>query len=111
MSDCPFCDRIERENYIDTNRDVVWFDPLSPVVTGHRLFVPTQHVADLAEKPWVTAATMEVAAAYARARNVDCNLITSMGTLATQTVPHLHVHYVPRRFNDGLHLPWTGQHV
>lgn len=39
----------------------------------------------------------------------DFNLITSSGRWATQTVKHLHIHYVPRRKDDGLTLPWTGQ--
>jgi hypothetical protein len=39
----------------------------------------------------------------------DCNLIASRGPAATQTVPHLHLHLVPRLEGDGLPLPWTGQ--
>jgi hypothetical protein len=26
-----------------------------------------------------------------------------------ETSFHLHVHVIPRRDSDGLHLPWTGQ--
>ncbi len=37
----------------------------------------------------------------------DCNVITSRGAAATQTVRHLHVHVVPRRQGDGILLPWT----
>lgn len=106
---CVFCRRINLDQYDTDQRDVVTFEPLNPVTPGHRLFVPRQHVADATEKPWVAAQVMEVAAAYARARNVDCNLLTSVGEAATQTIPHLHLHYVPRRPADGLHLPWTGQ--
>jgi histidine triad (HIT) family protein len=39
-----------------------------------------------------------------------CNIITSAGSDATQTVFHLHLHVVPRRAGDGLALPWTGDH-
>lgn len=109
MSDCVFCQKIHEHDYSDRERDVVSFIPLNPVVSGHRLFVPVQHVDDAADKPWVTAQTMEVAANYAQAMNRPCNLITSMGEEATQSVFHLHIHYVPRREGDGLHLPWTGQ--
>jgi hypothetical protein len=38
-----------------------------------------------------------------------CNLITSVGADATQSVRHLHIHVVPRREGDGLMLPWSGQ--
>lgn len=37
------------------------------------------------------------------------NLITATGSEATQTIPHFHVHLVPRLAGDGLTLPWTGQ--
>ncbi|MFJ4873366.1 hypothetical protein [Streptomyces sp. NPDC088757] len=36
-------------------------------------------------------------------------LITSKGTVATQSVFHLHI--VPRQEGDGLPLPWTPQHA
>lgn len=106
---CVFCERINQEDYDTRERDVVSFEPLNPVTPGHRLFVPAIHVEDATTKVWVTAQAMEVAATYARIRNLDCNLLTSVGPAATQTVRHLHVHYVPRRPGDGLTLPWTGQ--
>lgn len=107
LTACVFCDLINQREYDDRERDVVTFVPLNPVVPGHRLFVPVLHVRDAMEKPWVTAQTMEVAARYAAAMNRDCNLITSVGTHATQSVFHLHIHYVPRRPGDGLLLPWS----
>jgi histidine triad (HIT) family protein len=51
----------------------------------------------------VTAAVMRRAAELA---TPPCNIITSAGTEATQTVFHLHVHIVPREAGDGLELPW-----
>jgi histidine triad (HIT) family protein len=51
---------------------------------------------------------MSRAAQWARTCG-DANLITSVGSAATQTVFHLHVHVVPRRAGDGLALPWTSQ--
>jgi histidine triad (HIT) family protein len=86
--------------------DVADFAPLGPVVRGHRLVVPKAHVQDAAEDPAVTAETFRVAALVARQVG-PCNLITSVGAEATQSVFHLHVHVVPRRLGDGLKLPWT----
>jgi diadenosine tetraphosphate (Ap4A) HIT family hydrolase len=40
---------------------------------------------------------------------MDVNISTNQGVLADQSVPHLHVHIVPRRADDGLTNPWTGQ--
>ena len=121
MGDCPFCKRIEAgeyEAFTDESNfpSVVWFEPLNPVTPGHMLFVPTRHVADALTDPYVTAITMEIASRWWGRKwgtlgieERDCNLITSVGELATQSVWHLHVHLVPRREGDGLHLPWTGQ--
>lgn len=73
---------------------------------GHTLVIPCVHVPDMAADPRVTACTMTRAAELA-ARVGDYNVITSRGTVATQTVFHLHVHVVPRVAGDGLALPWS----
>lgn len=106
---CPFCKRIADAQYIFDYDGVVDFIPLNPVVEGHRLFVPTMHLANASVAPLWTSRVFEVAALFASLHEEDYNLITSCGVDATQTVLHLHVHYVPRRPDDGLHLPWTGQ--
>ncbi|MFE6860962.1 HIT family protein [Nocardia sp. NPDC057668] len=106
--ECVFCGRIVRGEF---DREyafgVVRFAPVNPVVAGHMLFVPRAH----AEHPDADAVGRSMAAAesYGGERQADFNLITSSGVDATQTVPHIHVHYVPRRSGDGLALPWTGQ--
>jgi len=115
MTNCVFCDLANGNSekvFRHHPGSVVHFEPLNPVTPGHMLFVPKQHVESASEEPIVTANVFYRAADYAneKKRNAsDFNLITSAGTNATQTVFHLHVHYVPRRPNDGLHLPWTGQ--
>jgi len=118
VGDCPFCERIaagEYDNRTVPDDDapyggVVTFEPLNPVTPGHRLVVPVEHVEDALVSPSVTAWTMEFAAAVARNYGIrSCNLITSVGAVATQTVFHLHVHIVPRAEGDGLALPWTGR--
>ena len=109
--DCPFCERIAAGDYDSTNQagSVVSFEPLNPVVPGHTLVVPVRHVADALDDPSLTGAVFRFAAVLGQLREGACNLITSAGVEATQTVMHLHVHLVPRREGDGLHLPWTGQ--
>src|SRR6185369_2606064 len=79
--------------------------PLNPVVDGHILFIPTLHVADFTEDPAVSSSVMFRAAQWAEFGG-DCNLITSKGKDATQSVFHAHLHLVPRRAGDGLSLPW-----
>jgi len=87
--------------------DAVAIAPLSPVVDGHTLIIPTAHVADFAEAPEISAAAMRRAGQFvAEAQLGDCNMITSKGPAATQSVWHLHLHVVPRAVDDGLALPW-----
>jgi histidine triad (HIT) family protein len=114
MSVCPFCARIAARQYErewvlpPSHGHVVAFAPLNPVTPGHMLVVPQAHVPDAAHSPDVTASVM-FAAAILAGEVGSCNIITSVGESATQSVFHLHVHVVPRRFGDGLALPWTGQ--
>lgn len=106
---CPFCKIIAGQAPADILYEelaATVIAPLNPVTDGHVLVIPPYHVRDAIENPDVTGATMEVAVRYAR-RVGQCNLITSVGPDATQSVWHLHIHVVPRRPNDGLILPWT----
>lgn len=106
---CVFCRRVVAGEYDEGDRDAVIFAPRHPVTPGHRLIVPRLHVTDATDDPDITAAAMRLAAVYAVRSGGDFNLITSRGATATQTVFHLHIHFVPRHENDGLTLPWTGQ--
>ncbi|MGW4663204.1 HIT family protein [Streptosporangium sandarakinum] len=83
--------------------DALAFVPLNPVTEGHVLVIPKRHVADMAEDPAVSAVAMRAASELAVP---PCNIITSAGREATQSVFHLHLHVVPRRVQDGLALPW-----
>lgn len=112
MGDCVFCDIIAGDSpakFVQEWRDTVAFIPLNPVTRGHVLIVPKVHVDDVRWDSMISAVTFARASEYARARGRSCNVITSAGVEATQSVEHLHVHYVPRVAGDGLHLPWTGQ--
>lgn len=103
-NECVFCIKTAFSSKV-----VEHFEPLNPVVPGHRLFVPTEHVENAGTKPEITAEVMRIASAFAGEFYDSYNLITSAGRSATQSVFHLHIHLVPRYDTDGLHLPWTGQ--
>lgn len=104
MSDCPFCDYAGPSEILLERDDVFFIEPKHPVVEGHVLAIPRIHVNDALESPEITGQVFEAAAWFA---NGDCNLITSVGEAATQSVRHLHVHIVPRRVGDKLTLPWA----
>jgi histidine triad (HIT) family protein len=107
---CPFCERIAAGQFspVTANSYAVVFEPLNPVVAGHLLVVSRRHIIDATSDPFTTAKVMELAATIARGWG-DANIITSIGSAATQTVPHLHAHLVPRYDGDGLKLPWSDQ--
>ena len=117
MTNCAFCEIL----YGSAPASVVYdgiatlgIVPLNPVTEGHVIFMPRKHVRDALEDPRVTKYVMEDVASYGtRMRRTgqieSCNIITSAGAEATQTVFHLHLHLVPRRAGDSLHLPWTEQ--
>jgi histidine triad (HIT) family protein len=117
VAECVFCQRVRREEYEgqtyvhygSSELRVVRFAPLNPVVDGHMLFIPDVHAANAAEYPAAAGAAFTAASSFGMVQAQDFNLITSSGPAATQTVQHLHVHYVPREAGDGLTLPWTGQ--
>jgi histidine triad (HIT) family protein len=107
---CVFCRLTWAGAYEDCRSGVAVIRPLHPVVAGHLLMVPVRHVADALEDPALSAAVMRQAAVIARERKLSpCNIMTSVGAAATQSVFHLHFHIVPRAMGDGLMLPWSEQ--
>lgn len=100
---CPFCDM-----FSNSDKDIIDIEPLNPIVEGHRIIIPREHVKDFSDDVEVTGRVMKYAAELGK-KIGEVNLITSKGVNATQSVFHLHVHLVPRKEGDGLSLPWTGQ--
>lgn len=69
------------------------------------MFVPRVHVL---RSPTLVAMAVRTGMIWAETEGIkDYNVIVNCGELASQTVPHDHVHIVPRREDDGLRLPWT----
>jgi histidine triad (HIT) family protein len=112
--DCPFCRVFSGEEpatevaFIAPDGSAMALVPLNPVTDGHLLFIPRQHEErfeqlDLQALADVTGGIQEWALQHAE----DYNIIQSNGPSATQTVQHVHFHYVPRRPDDGLLLPWS----
>lgn len=110
MTDCIFCqigDEKAPATFVRRWRDVFAIEPIGPVTVGHILVIPRVHVADFAEDSYISGYTMMRAAELVREMDLGpCNIITSRGKEATQSVFHLHLHIVPRAENDGLALPW-----
>ena len=119
MSECVFCQIVAGEAPAEVVRrglHSLVIRPLNPVVEGHVICLPYEHVKDAASYPRITMLTMGELAEYAEMQRSlgetqEFNIITSAGRAATQSVFHLHLHYVPRSHRDGLALPWhSGKH-
>jgi histidine triad (HIT) family protein len=106
---CLFC-RIARGEepaaiVLETPAIVVFLDH-RPLFPGHCLVVPREHVDTLGDlPPSLTAPLFDVAAQVARAIEpalaADGSFV-AVNNRVSQSVPHLHVHVVPRRKGDGL---------
>lgn len=116
MNDCPFCaivrgeDPVVRE--VARNGSVVVFFPTEPAVLGHSMVIPHRHVerfSDLTaeEVSQVMLAAQTVAQSIREAYQPDgINIIQSNGEAASQSVPHVHVHILPRWENDVVGEIW-----
>jgi histidine triad (HIT) family protein len=107
--DCLFC-RIVRgevpaEVVLETDHAVGFLDT-RPVFKGHVLLVPRDHIPTLTELPddqvtplFTAARTL---AAVVRDELGAQGTFVAMNNTVSQSVPHLHVHVVPRTKGDGL---------
>ena len=86
--------------------DLVSFLDHRPVFKGHVLLVTKRHVETLTDLPddllvALFTATRRVAAAVCEALGAQGSFV-AMNNVVSQSVPHLHVHVVPRTKGDGL---------
>ena len=106
---CLFCRIVSGEVpatlvYVDKNAAA--FLDHRPLFHGHTLLVPREHVETLPELPApLVGPFFEAAQALARAVEHAMKAegtFVAMNNRVSQSVPHLHVHIVPRRKKDGL---------
>ncbi len=107
MTQCPFCARIEAgEGIIDSNDLAVAFFDEYPVSPGHTLVAPRRHEPDcfhLSEEEQIALLRL-IHAAQLRLRNSikpdGFNVGVNTAPAAGQTIPHAHVHVIPRFLGD-----------
>lgn len=106
---CPFCEIAAGRAQATVVRrwgNALAIVPLDPVVPGHLIVIPVKHVPDHAADPSVTALAAQCFAELSSELGHSDNMISSRGRSATQSVRHLHLHYIPRTADDGIALPW-----
>jgi histidine triad (HIT) family protein len=114
-SACIFCKIVAGQIpcfKLHEDADTIAFMDINPVTPGHALAVAKGHW------PTIDVIPAEVLGAVARtAQKVakaviselqpnGVNLLQANGAGAGQSVPHLHIHIMPRRPDDGVALNW-----
>jgi histidine triad (HIT) family protein len=106
---CVFCDIVSGS----IPAEIVWrgeealaFLDSRPLFPGHVLLIPTVHITTLADLPAgqvgpLFQAVQKLEEAVERALDADGTFI-AVNNRVSQSVPHLHIHIVPRRKGDGL---------
>lgn len=109
MPSCVFCHIVagaEPAHVVLDDDVAVAFLDVRPLFPGHVLLVPRDHVETLPELPQHL-----VAPVFERARRLAGAMVDGLGAqgsfvamnnTVSQSVPHLHVHVVPRTRGDGL---------
>ncbi len=109
MSACIFCQIVAgdlpAEIVLETD-DLVAFLDTRPVFKGHVLLVPREHVDTLPDLPAALRdpfleAAQRIAVAVKDALGAQGSFVAINNTVS-QSVPHLHLHVVPRTKGDGL---------
>ena len=114
--DCIFCKiasgEIPSRTVYEDEKFRVILD-MGPAAKGHALVLPKDHYQDLFEIPEETAAEAVIigkrtAEKIRKALKADgYNLVQNNGAAAGQTVPHFHLHLIPRYEGDGQTIGWN----
>jgi histidine triad (HIT) family protein len=106
---CVFCDIVAGElpshRVLEDDRFVAFLDS-RPLFAGHTLLVPREHHETLWDLPDellgpLNERTRDLAVAVRDAMGAK-GIFTATNNIVSQSVPHLHVHVVPRNPKDGL---------
>ena len=101
--DCPFCGKPEM--VIENELAFAHYDSY-PVNAGHCLIIPRRHVAEYfqataEEKASIWALVDEMKIIIDREYSPDgYNIGVNIGETAGQSVPHIHIHMIPRYRGD-----------
>jgi histidine triad (HIT) family protein len=107
--DCVFCAIVAGEvpaHQAYADDDFIAFLDSRPLFKGHTLLVPREHVETLPDLPAplrdpFLAIAQDLAAAMKTVLGAQGSFVAVNNTVS-QSVPHLHLHVVPRTKGDGL---------
>jgi diadenosine tetraphosphate (Ap4A) HIT family hydrolase len=103
--DCPFC-TLPPARILEENAQAVLISDAYPLSIGHSLVIPKRHIGSWFEASLEERTAMLAFLDLAKAR-IDqkyqpdsYNIGINDGPAAGQTVPHLHMHLIPRYKGD-----------
>ena len=105
MKPCPFCVLDPARILAEDKLTVVYKDGF-PVSPGHTVIIPRRHFATLFEATAEEQAALLAALAQAKAilderhHPGGYNIGINHGKAGGQSVPHLHIHVIPRYLGD-----------
>ena len=107
--DCLFCSIVAGESHaarVLEDDDFVGFLDIRPLFRGHVLLVPRTHVVTLPDLPaelrdGFVERAQRLATAMVDGLGAEGSFV-AMNNTVSQSVPHLHLHVVPRTKGDGL---------
>ena len=101
---CPFCN-VEREIILETEMSFAIYDGF-PVNEGHALIIPKKHTAnyfDLSleeQKDCIELLNRVKGIVQEKYNPAGFNVGININEAAGQTVPHVHIHLIPRYEGD-----------
>ncbi|WP_243373101.1 HIT family protein [Geotalea sp. SG265] len=106
---CLFCDisagAVDAPKVLENEVSLAFLDH-RPLFAGHTLLIPRLHVETLTDLPQeLVGPLFSNVRLLARAVELACGSdgsFVAMNNRVSQSVPHLHIHIVPRRKKDGL---------
>ncbi|WP_314795198.1 HIT family protein [Eggerthia catenaformis] len=108
MDNCIFCKIVNKEipgKIIYEDDICLAFLDLSQTTDGHTLLIPKKHFKNVLETENATLSHMIIVAKNLANKIVKktgaqgCHILTNANEAAGQTVPHFHIHIIPR-FNE-----------
>lgn len=121
MTECPFCKILAGElaaSFVYQDEICSAIMDIQPVNAGHILILPNKHAASLSELPAETGSHIFILAQKlaqaVRKSGLECegiNLFVADGEAAMQTVPHFHLHIIPRYAGDGFSFQFSPRYA
>jgi histidine triad (HIT) family protein len=118
IQDCPFCKIVRSEipsyNVFEDDLTLAFLDK-RPLFPGHCLLIPKSHYETLIDLPASLVSPL-FQNAQLLARAIEQGLqadgtFVAINNRISQSVPHVHIHIVPRHTKDGLKgFFWPRQH-